>query len=313
MFGNKNKGDLEDLTTRKTALEEIVKQLAVGSQIYEANRSEVVSSQRQMVANMNQIAANYLDTRQYAEANTQAQDELMQTLTDAVQRMKLTEAQRAQLEDRIRAHLQQCVGIIEQDKHFTSPSKKISEGVSALYTQQRERTRTYKQATTVLDAMGQDMLLVADASGRVKMSEDALLAIEQMQHRLEDVRMVLQQQEEKNQAQAQEITDLSDQVRYLVGLLKENNMAMAQMMRELDTTVRTMERAEVPVSSADASQWREGVQGMHDADAEILKIQERNRIQLEDVAEEIQTQNRAEKEIRDTLTPVFAKAKGYGK
>ena len=310
MFG-RNKSNLDDIQKEKTQLEEIVKKTAAGNDIYQANRREIASSQRQMITNMNQVVTNYLDTRRLAEQNSAAANTLCQTIVDTASRMKTSESQYAQLKARITQSEKKCMGMVDQNKHFTSPTKRISEGVSGMLAQQRERSRQCDRMLQMVTELESQAFTVADTAQRMSDGAKLTAAAGLLENRASDIRSELEALQQKNAESEQYITELSEQVRYLVGLLRENNVSMAQLMKDHQTTVQTMEKYAIPPYSGEALEWREQLLGLRNTDEEILKLQERNRIQLEDIGEEIQAQNRAEKEVKETITPIFEEARKY--
>ena len=311
MFGNKNKNDLEELQKEAAALKEIVSETADGSRKYEANRLDIVNSQRQMIANMNQVATNYVETRQLAEQNSHAQQELCETVLEATGRAKNTQSQYEQLAEQIRNQSVHCMELVDQNKHFTSPTKRVTEAVSGMLAQQRERIRQCGRINDLMVQLNEQAVIVADETQRMKAGPKCTAAMEQMDHRMADIKSELELMQQKTEDAEKQIQETSEQVRYLVGLLKENNIAMGQLLKENQTTMRMMEKFQFSPDAKEISEWREQILGMHNVEDEILKLQERNRIQLEDIAEEVQAQNKAEKEIRDILMPAFTKAREY--
>ncbi len=311
MFGNKNKNDLEELQRETAVLKEIAAEAATGGRKYEANRLEIVNSQRQMIANMNQVASNYVETRQLAEQNSHAEHELCEVLLEATGRAKNSQAQYELLKEQIGNQSSHCMELVDQNKHFTSPTKRVTEAVSGMLAQQRERMRQCDRMDDLMSQLNEQAVILADETQRMKAGAKYTAAVEQMDHRIADIRSELEQLRKKSEETAKETQELSEQVRYLVGLLKENNIAMGQLLKENQTTMRMTEKFQFAPDAKEVSEWRESLLGMHNVEDEILKLQERNRIQLEDIAEEVQAQNKAEKEIRDTLSPMFTKAREY--
>ncbi len=310
MFG-RNKSNLDDIQKEKAQLEEIVKKTADGNDLYQANRREIMSSQRQMIANMNQVVTNYMDTRRQAEQNVAAANELCQSIADTTGRMKTSESQYIQIKSRINQSVKQCMNLVDQNKHFTSPTKRVSEGVTGMLAQQRERSRQCDRMLQMVTELEQQAFTVADTAQRMSDGAKMTAAAGVLENRAADIRSELESLQQKNAESEQYITELSEQVRYLVGLLRENNVSMSQLMKEHQGTVQMMAKYSIPAYSGEVSEWREQLLGLRNTDEEILKLQERNRIQLEDIGEEIQAQTRAEKEVRDTITPIFEEARDY--
>lgn len=107
----------------------------------------------------------------------------------------------------------------------------------------------------------------------------------------------------------QKIAKLEEQTKYLVALLKENNISMGKLLKENQTTVRMVEKSSIRPYSGDVLAWREQILGVRNGEDEVLKAQERNQLQMEDISAEIRTQRKTAAEISNELIPMFSDAK----
>ena len=106
--------------------------------------------------------------------------------------------------------------------------------------------------------------------------------------------------------QANERTaELEEQIRHLVGLLKDNNMATAKLMKHCNEVLRFAEQSQPEAFSQEIADLKSQVTILKNADEEIIKSEERNRMQMEDLVAEFEAQQENQKELFGWMDPVF--------
>lgn len=131
----------------------------------------------------------------------------------------------------------------------------------------------------------------------------------------EDIRIYAANYDRSLQALAQELEqsnqradELEEQVKHLVKLLKSNNISTARLMRACDDVLQEAKANQSDALSKEAASLRAQVTILKNADEEIIKSEERNRMQMEDLMEEIRAQQAGQKEILEIVDPVFQRA-----
>ena len=93
------------------------------------------------------------------------------------------------------------------------------------------------------------------------------------------------------QKQKAEISALKEQVSHLVGLLKDNNVATTKLMKqgvELNHVFSQCDEISVDMIEA----CRQQIVSIRNTQEEIIKFEERNKLQIEDACAEISTQRK---------------------
>lgn len=311
MFG-KSKVNLEELQRNKEALEQIVGETADNGAMYEANYTEIEDSQRQMALNVNQVVENIRSTAELAEQNITMETNLSHTVRETVGRMEVSEQEYAQLVEQIHGQADECLALVEQNKHFTTPSKALSEGISAIYGQNEEYIKSLNKIQESSKQMGVLALNAAIEAGRMGDSgKQFVTAAEEVRSYAVDFEATVGQLQQQLQEEQEHVEQLQEQVRYLVGLLKDNNVSTAKLLKQNQSTIRMVERSSIRPYSSEVAEWKEQIIGIRNTEEEVLKLQERNKIQLEDITSEVQAQKKAALEVSDELIPMFRHAKEY--
>ena len=96
-----------------------------------------------------------------------------------------------------------------------------------------------------------------------------------------------------------------DKFQQLVTLLKDNNVATGKLMKQCNDTAKFIEKTSIHTLSEGMSPFRDQIIGLKNVEEEIVKAEERNRMQMSDIREEMVAQQKNENEIIDLLNPIF--------
>lgn len=198
-----------------------------------------------------------------------------------------------QLEERIKTQVKEMTDLVESNKHFTSPAKQLSDvsktmtAVARTYELQLDEVTKYGKSmgTLALDATneakklgdsGKDILLVAEAMQQVALSYDN--ALENMSREAVDARV--------------KITELEETATRLISLMKDNNVSTAKLLMKCREMEEFMKKSSIRDFSEDLASTRDKIIRIRNLDEEIAKCCERNKIQLSDIQEDMQTQKK---------------------
>lgn len=312
MFG-KNKVNVEELLIRQEKLEKFADQVGENGAVFLAGSSDIENSQSQMQKNLKQVVENVQNTAGYALQNVRNQDELVQSMREALVQMEASETEYNDLIQQVFALAESSMSMVEKNKHFTSPSKYISEGVTAIHGYNGEYMNTLESIKESTKQMGVFALNAAIEAGRMGESGAAFVsATEDVRTLALDMDNMITQMQNKVSKADEKVNRLQEEVHRLVGLLKDNNVAMGQLLKQNQSTIRMIEKSSMHSFAEDVSVWKEQIAGMRNTEDEIMKLQERNKMQLEDIVSEMQVQRKAYLELSDELIPMFANAKDHG-
>lgn len=311
MFG-KNKVNLEALQKCKEELEQIVEETAENSTLYEANSADIENSQKQMQVNMTQVSENIRATADQTGKNITEETNLSNAICELAGSMEISEKEYAEIVEQIQTQTEECMALVEENKHFTTPSKFIHEAPNELHGSNKSYLEALEQITEYSKQIGVLALNAAIEAGRMgENGKQFVTAAESIRSFTSNFDEVVEAMKKIVEESEKKIDELAEQSHHLVGLLKNNNVATNKLFKQNQRTVRMVEQASIRPFSGDIMEWKEQLTGIRNVEEEILKLQERSLIQVEDIESEIDAQKKASMELSDELIPMFGHAKEY--
>ena len=316
MFGNKKRISQEEYDRIQSSLErggQIIGQLSEKKGAMDAVFSETRESRKQMRVDLKQVSDNLKSVTESAQQNVESAASLTHTLEEHRNALQQSEREYTGICDKLEQQMQEAEQLVEENKHFTSPSKYLNELPAELKEQQ-------KQALQSLEEMGEygrqmSVLALNAAIEAGRMGEYG----RQFVSAAEDVRTYAMKYEASARnlkteimGQDKRISELEETVHHLVSLLKENNLSTAKLMRSCQNNLKHARQSPaMRALSEDVPAMKEQLGGIRSVQEEIIKSGERNRLQLGDIEEEISTQEKSLQEVEDTMTSLFTAAKHY--
>lgn len=311
MFG-KNKISQEEMERLREAAEEderFFSRMEEQKDMFDAGVAELHASYRQMKTDAAQVLENIKNASLLAEENAKVEASLGYSLNDYRERLEAAEANQAGQIEQFQMVAKEAERLVDENKHFTSPSKYLSELPAGL----RARNQAYMQFLKDMTDYSKQMVVLAlnaaIEAGRMGDSGKQFVTA------AEDIRTYASNYDRSLQALAQEleqsnqrVDELEEQVKHLVKLLKSNNISTARLMRACDDVLQEAKANQSDALSREAASLRAQVTILKNADEEIIKSEERNRMQMEDLMEEIRAQQAGQKEILEIVDPVFQRA-----
>ena len=214
--------------------------------------------------------------------------------------------------EHIRGQQERVMALVEENKHFTSPSKYLSELPVALHNENQEHRKKLAQMSDFSKQMGVLALNAAIEAGRMGESGmQFVTAAEEVRQYAGNYEEALSEFRAELDASDKRISELEETIHHLVSLLKDNNVATGKLLKSNEKAVKLLENPDILAFSDEVSQWKEQIVGLLNVDEEVLKAKERNRLQLEDIEGEIQLQNQKQEEISQSLMKSMKQAKEY--
>mgnify|MGYP002798028749 CR=1 FL=1 len=104
------------------------------------------------------------------------------------------------------------------------------------------------------------------------------------------------------------IAELEEQVHRMVTLLKENNVAMTKLMKSCQEAARQAQEWNRLKPCPNFKEMENQIVVLRNADEEIAKSEERNRMQMEDFTEEMESQKKNFDELLQSMETVYRHA-----
>lgn len=274
--------------------------------MFDASVAELAESYRQVAADVTQISENMNNAITLASGNAEIENNLGVIVNDYRQRVQEKELQQQAADEGFHQLLDATTRLVDANKHFTTPSKYISEFPSNYKAQNQSCRENLDQMEEFGKQMGVLSLQAAIEAGRL--GEDGRQFVEAA----EDIRTyaanydkVIAQTREQLEQSDDRLNELEKQVHHLITLLKENNIATAKLMKLCQDTVNKADALSQNQLMDDFIEIQNQMSALRNADEEIVKSEERNRMQVDDLNEEFLAQQKNQKEIFRMIDPLY--------
>lgn len=308
MFGNKNRVSAEEIAYMKEQLandRDFFENVNGKADMLRADYEEMEDSRQLEITSLKQFGDNADKVIEFSKDNIDGIATLNDNFTECV---KTAAANLENLESAARAiakqHEDTCA-LVENNKHFTTPSKTLAEAPAKIkesmnrcadITEQMEQQNKQMSVLALNAAIEAGML---GESGKlfVEAAESIRTASVAYDSAIDAMKAELASADE-------EIESLKEQVSHLVNLLKDNNVAATKLMKQGVELNRVFSQCdEISVDMIESC--RQQIVAIRNTQDEIIKYEDRNKLQIEDVMTEIATQRGNSAEIKTTLDKIL--------
>ncbi len=299
MFGNK-KSKLEE------QIKEVFSQVSEQREAFENGVAQVEEGEKRIYTDVCQVMENTNELANHAMLNIEEESALIHSIDDFSRDLRVAAEEYNQLTQLVQQEMEAITELVEDNKHFTSPSKYLTEVPSLM----KQTNQSYEKQLDEMAEYGRQMgvmaLNAAIEAGRMGESAKQFVnASEEIrQTALVYEKAAITMKEEVAASQAK-IGELEETIHRLVGLLKDSNMGTARLLKKCQETNNAVKNATMRDFSDDMILMRDKVVSMRNLDEEVAKCAERNKIQLCDIQDEVQAQKQAVVELESDLSHLF--------
>lgn len=309
MFGNKNRMSSDEIQEMKNKLELGTKQIqdvAKAAEILDTNMSELKESSGRTGEYVSQMSDNVSSIVESAKSNIEIEATLIHSLEEYGESIGKTEDDITKLVELVEKQNEDAQKLVDGNKHFTSPSKYLSEVPISLRDVNQKYAIHVGKMTEYCKQMGVLALNSAIEAGRMGESGKVFVnSCEVIRTYATNYETEIALMKEEISNANEQIAHLEEQIHHLVGLLKDNNVATAKLMKQCGETNEFAKKLEIGISSDELLELKKNMVDVKNAEEEILKSGERNRMQIEDMETEIDTQQHDEEEIDNAVLSVL--------
>lgn len=299
MFGKKKKDAFEQQN-------KFIEKLQETREMSEASSEENKNSRDRVSVDIHQVKESLESMDSLAKQNVEACSTLSHTMELFTNEMDAAYSNYDRVLEGIRKQLQDTMDLVEENKHFTTPSKYLSEFGESLHQDYQAYEQSLEKMTGLGKQMGVLALNAAIEAGRLgEAGKDFVSSAEEIRsfaNNYQDEIDVLKEQVKKSEERVEE---LEKQVNLLVSHLKESNVCATRLMKSTSESVKQMEESGIRDISEDMKLMRDVVISSRNSDEEIVKAKERCMIQLTDTEEELQLQGKNEDEMKRIFNSVY--------
>lgn len=308
MFG-KNKVSQEDIERLKRTVEiddQFFADTGSKGEMFHATMAEIKESHRQVEADVAQVKDNVQNAAALAAGNVEIEAGLGRAIGECRDAMLVQEEKQKKLVLDVHQLYEDSTKLVDDNKHFTTPSKYLSEFPGTLKSANQQFSEKLDRMQEYGKQMGVLALNAAIEAGRLGESgKQFVTAAEDIRSYAANYDAIIAESRTQLAESKQQIAELEEQMHHLIGLLKENNIATARLMKSCAEVTRGADAVNEASLSETLSSVVNDIVGLRNADEEIVKSEERNRMQLEDLAEEFHSQQKNQQEIGQMVDPLY--------
>lgn len=311
MFGKKKEKQETLVRMRNLAQldESFFAHMKDGKDMFDATAREIVETYQQLEAGLSQIQENIKEASQMAADNGKKEQELTGQLAEYQEQEVQAAEKKEQMLQNFTQMEQEMAQLVEDNKHFTTPSKFLNEFPVTLKAENEETREELEKMQDCGKQMGVLALNAAIEAGRMGESGKQFVAAAETIRASAGAYDELIAQAHKRLVDSDErIAELEEQVHRMVTLLKENNVAMTKLMKSCQEATRYAQEWNQLNPCPKFQEMENQVVVLRNADEEITKSEERNRMQTEDFMEEMERQKNNFDEILQSMEVVYRHA-----
>lgn len=295
MFGSKR-------NKNENRIREIFDRIYQQRVTFETSLTEVEDGRERIYNDVEQVMTNTTQIVNNAMLNIEEESAMILTIDDFSRELKSSLDKYGNVQSEIVTQLKVAAALVEQNKHFTTPAKYLSEVPNTL----KQSCESYEKQLDDMTEQGKQMgvlaLNAAIEAGRLGESgKSFVLAAEEIRQNAVNCEKAASAMKEEVIASREKIAELEDTIQHLISLMKDNNVGTAKLFKKCHETQTFMASSEIPDFSDDLIFLRDKVVNMRNLDEEIAKCGERNKIQISDIQEDMQNQKHEIAEMESDL------------
>lgn len=277
--------------------------------VFEADVAEIDASYRQVEADAQQVRENMKNAVALAEGSANVEAELIRQLNEYRDLIRLNEDWQLAIGKEIQDFSKELAVLVEENKHFTSPSKRLSDCSSSLKGQNQTFAQSLDEMADASKQMGVLALGAAIEAGRLgDPGRQFVAATEEIRTLASNYDKALLNLRSKLEQSQSRINELEEQVQLVVRILRENNVTAAKVMKSCNALAKKVDKERANGISDQSVNLKNQVMILKNADEELIKSGERNRMQMDDLIGEFTAQQKNQKEMFEMMDLIFRHA-----
>lgn len=301
MFGRKNK--------REEQIKAAFAEVLVHREDCESRITSMEKSREHMQEDVNQVLENTKALADYAMQNIETESGVLHKIDDFSKDLQVVLEEYKQLAEMVKEHHESVVSLVEENKHYTTPAKYLSEAPATFRKEYQSYAAGMEEMAENSRQISVMALNAAIEAGRMGDGAKQFVAVSEeiRQTALAYEKKALAMQEELEAAQKR-LDEVEEFVHRFVTLIKDGNVSTTRLMKKTLELNKKAKNATDKNLSEDMVEIRDRIVAMRNLDEEIAKTTERNQIQLSDVKEELSTQKKECRELESDITFLFDEA-----
>lgn len=298
MFGNRKKVEEQ--------INEIFSEIKEQRAVLEARVVQIEYDGKSLHDDVCQVMDNSNELVNNAMLNVDEESALIHTIDDFSRELGTAVADYSALTEMVSKQLQSVMDLVEENKHYTTPAKHLTEAPDAL----RQSCEAYENQLDDMAENGRKMgvlaLNAAIEAGRMGDSAKQFVAAsEEIRQTALGYEKAALSMKEEILSQKEKIDELEEMIHHMVALIKESNIGATRVLKKSQDTQKLVNQSTMRDFSEDMILIRDKVVGMRNLDEEIAKCGERNKIALTDISEAVMNQKNKTVELESDISHLF--------
>jgi len=271
--------------------------------VFDADVARVEGIRKEVYKDICQVMENTNDLAVYTMQNIEEESSLIHTIDEFSKELRVSVKEYDQLKEALAEQMVAVTSQVEENKHFTTPAKYLSEAPATL----KQTCQTYDERLDEMAENGRKMgvlaLNAAIEAGRLGDSgKQFVAAAEEIRQTAVEYEKTAQQLKEEVEANRQKIAEMEEVIMRMISLVKESNKGTTRVFKKCQDVAKLLQKSTMRDYSDDMISIRDKVVGIRNLDEEVAKCTERNKIQLSDIQEELQNQKKEMAEMESDLS-----------
>lgn len=275
--------------------------------------AELLDSQGQMERDMAQISGHLDNIQELAENGGRAASDVHTAMMELNNGVGTFEVNHGVFLEQVHRHNDRIVEIVENNKHFTTPMKQISELPSARKEEAKEiqacvdRMKDFSKNMTVIS------LNTAIEAGRLgETGRKFVASLDELCSYTGYYDSEVRQLEEKLRESDAKWEALEEQIQHLNKLLKENNISMGKLMRDSAQSMATYEVSQLKLRELLPETAVGQADALQQSAREMTKVCGRMQMRVEDIRGEADAWKKRARELKEACGEICERAGGSG-
>lgn len=250
--------------------------------------ARMTASHAQFEKDVNQIKEQVTSVFEQAEKREKTTEDICRAMLETKNGISAFDARHSAFVGQMRAQSERIVEIVENNKHFTTPMKYITEIQPVC---REECRRLNERAKRMKDISGNMSILALNAAieaGKLGEAGNSFLsAAEEIRALSEKYEGEVQEMQEELAQTETRNAELEEQVHRLNELLKENNISMNKLYKGAAQNMLTYEESQTRLQDLMWEETLKKAEAVRESEKENVKLQEYMHKSLENICAEV--------------------------
>lgn len=302
MFGGKKEKALEtelnELKESYQKQEEALREIRKQKDFMEEQFASIVITNARMQKDL-ELASNHTSlVEEFATKNSAIAEELHNKVQEAVNLSKKADDSGKDFLDGMKTVQDAIQEIVEQNKHFTSPMKALTEAPSVYQEEYRKADGKLTEMLDLSKNMGVLALNAAIEAGRMgEQGKKFISAAEDIRAFSEEYMKATEEAKSVITDMAGRVTQMEEQMKILNELLKENNIFMGKVLKETTSQIESFEKEHVVLGGILTTELSKKAEEFLQGEKELSDIGNRLGMQVQDMVEAYNEQKQCTDEL----------------